>query len=342
MKVLEIRGQTGTSRVFIGERIANLPSHLPGGRPIFITDTNVRRLYPAVFSGLPTIELPAGEEAKSLETVAFIYGKLLELGADRSTFVVGVGGGVVCDLAGFAASTFLRGLGFGYAATTLLAQVDASVGGKTGVNFGGYKNMVGVFEQPRFVLCDPAVLSTLPRREVLSGMAEVVKHAAIGSRQLFETLETRSRDALELRPDLLEDIIGRSVAVKAAVVGRDEKEADERRVLNFGHTLGHAFEARLGLSHGEAVSLGMAAAADLSVRKGLLAAGDAGRFRGLLTALGLPTSVPFDRDAIIDAVRKDKKRDGAGLKFVFLKGLGEPVISDVPLGELEGYIHDLR
>ena len=127
MTVLEIRGQTGTSRVFIGERIDRLPAHVPAGRAVFITDGNVRRLYPAVFSGVPTIELPAGEEAKSLETVAFIYGKLLELGADRSTFVVGVGGGVVSDLAGFAAATFLRGLGFGYAATTLLAQVDASL-----------------------------------------------------------------------------------------------------------------------------------------------------------------------------------------------------------------------
>jgi len=342
MKVLEIRGQTGTSRVFIGERIGNLVSHLPGGKAVFITDANVRRLYPAVFSGLPTIELPAGEEAKSLETVALIYGKLLGLGADRTTLVVGVGGGVVCDLAGFAASTFLRGLGFGYAATTLLAQVDASVGGKTGVNFGGYKNMVGVFQQPRFVVCDPAVLATLPQREVLSGMAEVVKHAAIGSPGLFEVLEARSRDALELVPDILEDIIGQSVAVKAAVVGRDEKEADERRVLNFGHTLGHAFEARSGLSHGEAVSLGMAAAARFSVRKGLLPAGDAERLLGLLKSLGLPTSVPFDREAILDAVRKDKKRAGAAVKFVFLKGIGEPVVEDIPLGELEGLIHDLR
>jgi len=342
MKVLEIRGQTGTSRVLIGERIGNLASHLPGGRAVFITDANVRRLYPSVFSGAPTIELPAGEEAKSLETVSFIYGKLLELGADRSTFVVGVGGGVVSDLTGFAASTFLRGLGFGYAATTLLAQVDASVGGKTGVNFGGYKNMVGVFQQPRFVVCDPGVLSTLPRREVLSGMAEVVKHAAIGSPELFAALESRPRDALDLREDFLEDVIYRSVAIKAAVVGRDEKEADERRVLNFGHTLGHAFEARLGLSHGEAVSLGMVLAADLSVRRGLLPAGDAARVRGLLASLGLPTSAPFDRDAILDAVRKDKKRAGGGIKFVFLKGIGEPAVEDIPLEELEGYIHDLR
>jgi len=342
MTVLEIRGQTGTSRVLIGERIDRLSSHLPGGQAIFITDRNVRRLYPALFSGIPTVEFPAGESAKSLETVAFIYGKLLELGADRSTFIVGVGGGVVSDLAGFAAATFLRGLGFGYASTTLLAQVDASVGGKTGVNFGGYKNMVGVFQQPRFVLCDPSFISTLPRGELLSGLAEVVKHAAIGSAALFETLEARSGEVLSLRPDLLEEIIAKSVAVKAAVVGRDEKEAGERRVLNFGHTLGHAFEARLGLSHGEAVSLGMVAAAELSVGRGLLPAEDAARLRALLGSLGLPTSVSFDRDAILDAVRKDKKRAGGGLKFVFLKGIGNAVVEDIPLGELEGHIHDLR
>jgi 3-dehydroquinate synthase len=342
MKVLEIRGQTGTSRVLVGERIGNLGTHLPGGRTVFITDTNVRRLHPAVFAGVPTVEIPSGEGSKSLETVSFLYRKLLELGADRSTFVVGVGGGVVSDLAGFAAATFLRGLGFGYAATTLLAQVDASVGGKTGVNFDGYKNMVGVFQQPRFVLCDPAVLRTLPRREVLSGMAEVVKAAAIGSPALFELLESRPREALDLRPDLLEDIVVRSVAVKAAVVARDEKEAGERRVLNFGHTLGHAFESSLGLSHGEAVSLGMAAAAAISVRRGLLSAADADRLRGLLVSLGLPTSVPFDRAAVLDAVRKDKKRAGEVIRFVLLKGLGEPVVSDIPLGELENHIHDLR
>ncbi|MGZ7046621.1 MAG: 3-dehydroquinate synthase, partial [Candidatus Aminicenantales bacterium] len=329
MKVLEIRGATGTSKILIGERIQNLPFYIPGGRAIFVTDQTVRRLFPDVFSGYVTIDIPAGEESKSLDTAAFVYGKLVELEADRTTFLVAVGGGVVSDVAGFAASTFLRGLDFGYVATTLLAQVDASVGGKTGVNFKGYKNMIGVIHQPRFVLCDPAFLATLPRRHFLSGMAEIVKHAVIGSPRLFLSLEGRTKDALELRSDFLEDIIYQSVGIKAAIVGRDEKEAGERRKLNFGHTLGHALEACLGISHGEAVGLGMVMAAELSARKGYLGRDDAGRVSALLQSLGLPTYVAFDKRAILDAVRRDKKRTGAKIKFVFLKGIGETAIEDL-------------
>ena len=202
--------------------------------------------------------------------------------------------------------------------------------------------MVGVFRQPRFVLCDPAVLSTLPRREVLNGMAEIVKHAAIGSARLFAALETRLQDALAMRTDFLEDIIFESAAIKAAIVGRDETEAGERRRLNFGHTLGHAAEFRLGLSHGEAVSLGMALAAELSVRRGLLPPDDARRLRALLQSLGLPISVHLDTDSLWDAIRKDKKRTGDGIKFVFLAGIGKPVIADLTLAELEDSLHDLR
>jgi 3-dehydroquinate synthase len=342
MKVLEIHGQTGTSKILIGERVQNLSLHIPGARAILITDTNVHRLFPDAFSGYVTIELAAGEESKSLETAAFIYERLVELQADRTTFLVAVGGGVVSDVAGFAASTFLRGLGFGYAATTLLAQVDASVGGKTGVNFKGYKNMIGVIHQPRFVICDTAFLATLPPRHILSGMAEIVKHAVIGSPRLFLSLEQRPKDALDLRGDFLEDIIYQSVGIKAGIVGRDEKEAGERRKLNFGHTLGHALEGCLGLSHGEAVSLGMVMAAELSARKGLLSREEAGRISGLLQSFGLPTYTTFDKHAVLDAVRRDKKRTGTKIKFVFLKGIGEPAVEDLDIEELEGYIHDLR
>ena len=342
MKSLEIHGQTGTSKILIGESLRNLPHFVSPARAIFITDLNVRGFHPAVFSGHETIELNTGEEVKSLETVEFIYQKLLDLEADRSTFLVGVGGGVVCDLAGFAASTYLRGLGFGYVATTLLAQVDASVGGKTGVNFKGYKNMVGVFNQPRFVICDPVFLMTLPQPQILSGLAEIVKHAAIGSLSLFEKLERRHGEILELRRDLLEEIIYESVAVKVAIVGRDEKETGERRTLNFGHTLGHALESTLGVSHGEAVSLGMVIAAELSALKGLLPEKEVRRLRALLQVIGLPVEVTFDKAGIIDAVRKDKKKAGSAIKMVLLRGIGEPVVTDLRLEELEAFIVDLR
>lgn len=342
MKTLEIRGLSGTSRILVGENAGHLSRHLPPGRTIFITDENVRRAQPAIFEGRDPIVIPAGEESKTLETVAGLYDRLLALEADRATFLVGVGGGVVCDIAGFAASTYLRGLSFGYVATTLLAQADASVGGKTGVNFGGFKNLVGVFSQPRFVLCDPAVLGTLPASEVRNGLAEIVKHAAIASPSLFSALEGRGRDLLSLPPDLIEEIVLASVSIKAAIVSGDERESGERRKLNFGHTLGHAFESTLGLSHGEAVSLGMAAAADFSVRRGLLSESDARRLRALLEAFGLPTTAAFDRNRIAAAVGKDKKRAGRSVKFVFLRAIGEAVVEDVDLGESEAYVQNLR
>ncbi len=342
MRVLEIRLPAGTSRILIGESIRRLDRHLPEGTTVFVTDRNVRELYPSVFDGRPTVVVPPGEDSKSLKTAAGVYDELLDLGADRSTFVAAVGGGVVCDLAGFAAATFLRGLRFGYAATTLLAQADASVGGKTGVNFRGYKNMIGVFRQPEFVVCDPGCLATLPAGHVLGGLAEVIKSAAVADPVLFDTLERRHREVLALREDVLEEVVAAAVAVKAGIVQGDEKEAGARRVLNFGHTLGHAFESTMSLTHGEAVSAGMAAAADLSVRRGLLPEAEAGRLRALLETIGLPSRVPFDRPAAVDAVRRDKKREGGRLKFVFLRAIGEAVVEDLEIGELEGYIHDLR
>jgi len=342
VRVLEIRGRSAASRILVGERLANLSGLLPPGRTVFVTDGNVRRLFPGVFSGRETIEIEPGEGAKTLESAAFLYREFLRLGADRATFIVGVGGGVVCDLTGFAASTFLRGLAFGYAPTTLLAQADAAIGGKTGVNLDGYKNMVGTFSQPRFVLCDPGVLATLPKSQVLGGLAEIVKHAAVGSAALFRRLESLPLDAPELRADTLEELIGESIAIKVAVVGRDETEAGGRRVLNFGHTLGHAFESVLRLTHGEAVSLGMVAAAEISARRGRLPGPEADRLRNLLAFLGLPAGVSFDAAAIVDAVRKDKKRAGGSIKFVFLRGIGEPVVEDLACEELEEDIHDLR
>ena len=162
--------------------------------------------------------------------------------ADRASFIVGIGGGIVCDVTGYAASTYLRGLKFGFVASTLLAQVDAAVGGKNGVNWEGYKNMIGVFNQPDFVICDPLLLRTLPRREVLSGMAEVVKHALIADAGLFSYLEENGSGVLDLRPEVMERLVCDSVRIKSSIVNRDEREKGERRLLNFGHTFGHALE----------------------------------------------------------------------------------------------------
>jgi 3-dehydroquinate synthase len=341
LNTLEIQGQNGSSRILIGESLTNLPNHLPGSQNVIITDKNVNRLYGAHFSGFDLIELETGEEIKTLASAEAIYMRLLEYEADRTTFVTAVGGGIVCDLAGFAASTYLRGLDFGYVATTLLAQVDASVGGKTGVNLRSYKNLVGVFNQPRFVICDLDLLRTLPPSEILSGMAEIVKHGLIGDAELFTALEHAPERALSLDKDFMEKLITASIRVKAEIVNRDEREKDERRKLNFGHTLGHALEKILRLSHGEAVSLGMAFAIDLSVHSQLLSESEARRIKKLLSDLKLPVKTDFDKALVMDALRKDKKRTGDTLHFVCIRGIGLPVITELSLNELEMHIHDL-
>lgn len=335
MRRLEITGQSGKSRIVVGESLANTGRYLPDSTVVIISDETVFRLYGRQFPPGQVITIGSGESIKTLDTVQTIYHRLIGIAADRSVFLLGIGGGIVCDITGFVASTYLRGVRFGYVATTLLAQVDASVGGKTGVNFMGYKNMVGVFNQPDFVICDPCVLKTLPEAELASGFAEIVKHAAIADARYFERLEHFRGEARMLSPDVIEQIIYDSVAIKSDVVNRDEKESGERRKLNFGHTLGHAIEKTLGLRHGEAVSLGMMAAARLSAAKGLLAPSDAVRLEKLLAALNLPTVFSADARQVVEALGRDKKRQGDALFFVLLAGIGKAVIESIPLSVLE-------
>ena len=267
MKIIEINSQTGLSKIAVGESLVNIGKYVNGTKTVIITDKNLNHFYNLQFPQWDTIVIGTGEKIKTLETVEYIYRNLVELEIDRSCFIVGVGGGIVCDITGFAASTYMRGLGFGFVSTSLLSQVDASVGGKNGVNFQGYKNMIGVFNQPEFVICDPVMLKTLPQEELLSGFAEIVKHAAIGNSDMFSFLENNFQKALDLDAQILGKLVYDSVKIKAAVVRRDEKEEGERRKLNFGHTLGHAIEKTIGIPHGEAVSIGIVFAADLSIKK---------------------------------------------------------------------------
>jgi 3-dehydroquinate synthase len=335
METITINTDTGPSRILIAERLENIQRYLPVARPIIITDVNVGQLYPldAIATGVITIS--TGEKIKTLDTVEEIYTQLLSLQADRSAFIVGVGGGIVCDITGFAASTFMRGVRFGFVATSLLAQVDASVGGKNGVNFQGYKNMVGLFRQPEFVICDLEVLKTLPPREILCGLAEIVKHAAIADADLFAFLEEQAESVLALDPGAIEKLVLRSVEIKAAIVSRDETEKHERRLLNFGHTFGHAIEKVSGVSHGEAVSMGMVMAAALSVKKGLLTSQEDRRLHDLLAKLQLPTDFTYDPQKILDAVTKDKKRAGDRIHFVLLDGIGRAVVEPIAIEDLK-------
>ena len=339
MDVVPIVVNSGTSRILVGERLENLQRYLPAAKPIIITDVNVRRLYPLDSMAVEVITIGTGEEIKTLDTIRDIYGRLLSCEADRSTFIVGIGGGIVCDITGFAAATFLRGLRFGFVATTLLAQVDAAIGGKNGVNFIGYKNMVGLIHQPEFVICDPETLKTLPQKEISCGLAEIVKHAAIADAALFAYLEKHAEDILALNSEVIEKLVQTSVRIKSAVVGRDEKEKGERRLLNFGHTFAHAIEKVMGTSHGEAVSRGMAIAAALSVKKGLLTEDENKRLRALLNNLKLPTYFGLETQAVVHAIGKDKKREGNWIHFVLLNGIGSAIVDKITVEELKDVIH---
>ena len=341
MKVLEIHGSTGDSKILIGESLQNISKYINADRVLIITDTNVKHHYLKDFPPHEVIEIGTGEKIKNLDTVQTIYGKLLDLEADRSSLILGIGGGVVCDIAGFVASTYLRGIRFGFVPSTLLSQVDASVGGKNGVNFGGYKNMVGVFNQPEFVICDPSLLRTLPEKEISSGFAEIVKHAAIGDARLFSYLEEHDEKALHLDEEVIEKLVYDSLVIKSSIVERDEKEKGERRKLNFGHTLGHAIEKTAGVLHGEAISAGMVFASTISSKKGYLPAEDAIRIEELLKKLRLPTRFQLDRKKVFDALRKDKKRREDSINFVLLHGLGNAIVEAISIKELEDMIDNM-
>ncbi len=342
MKAIEIHGDTGDSTILVGEVLESLGKYAPLEKTVVITDTNVSRHYQKDFPPCEVIEIKSGEKIKTLETVKEIYQRLTEIEADRSSFIVGIGGGVVCDIAGFVASTYMRGVRFGFVSTTLLSQVDASVGGKNGVNLGGYKNMVGVFNQPEFVICDLNLLKTLPGKDLLSGFAEIVKHAIIGDPELFSYLEENYERGLSLDTKVINRLVCDSIVIKSSIVNRDEKETGERRKLNFGHTFGHAIEKTTGASHGEAISAGMVIASVLSNKRGSLSSEDTEKIEGLLEKLKLPTRLPFDLETVLDALRKDKKKNGDSINFVLLRAIGHAVVEKISIKELETVISDLK
>ncbi len=341
MKIVEISGTTGNSTILIGESLQNLQKYTNSKEVVIITDKNVRRYHAKYFPRCEVIEIGVGEEIKNLDTVQRIYGKLVELEVDRSSFVVGIGGGIVCDITGFIGSTYLRGVRFGFVSSTLLSQVDASVGGKNGINFCGYKNIVGVFNQPEFVICDMNLLKTLPEKEIICGLAEVVKHAVIRDSDLFLYLEEHYNKVLDLNTDIIEKLVYDSILIKSSIVNRDEKEKGERRKLNFGHTFGHAIEKTTRIPHGEAVSLGMMVAAALSVKRDLLSREDIRRIEELLKKLKLPTRLQIDGERVIEALRKDKKREGESINFVLLHGIGNAVVEEIPIKELEAVVNEI-
>jgi 3-dehydroquinate synthase len=334
MKTLHIQGKTGKSTIMVGERLQQLEHYISARPAVIITDHHLLNLYGKDFPRYPVITIGCGEMIKTLDTVNSIYQQLVDMEADRSTVIVGIGGGIVCDITGFVASTYMRGVSFGFVASTLLAQVDASVGGKNGVNLGGFKNMVGIFSQPEFVICDMNLLKSLSMRDLLCGFAEIVKHAVIADADMFDYLEKQWPQALAIDSNVIEKLVHDSVVIKAGVVNRDETEKGERRILNFGHTIGHAIEKITGNPHGEAVSIGMVAAAAIAVRCGLLSGKDMARIEVLLSEMNLPTRLSGQREAILSAMLKDKKREGSEILFVLPEGIGKAVIRPLTMSQI--------
>lgn len=303
---------------------------------IIITDQNVFNCYGSFISAYKHIIIPPSEENKTLATLGLIYEKLISLEADRHSYLVGFGGGIVTDITGFVASTYMRGLGFGFVASTVLAQVDASVGGKNGVNFMSYKNMVGCFNQPDFVLCDIELFKTLPEREMRGGLSEALKAGLIKSPALFSIFENNSYSKITSSKELLTSIVRSAIEIKAQVVASDFKEAGERKKLNFGHTLGHAIEkCSREYTHGEAVAIGMAMASKISVSKGMLSDETHKRVVKVISQIGLPTSCNIDTKDLFEALHSDKKRAGASIDFILLSGIGQSEIVPLSFDELQ-------
>jgi 3-dehydroquinate synthase len=312
------------------------------GKAVIITDTTVRELYASVLEHslsnagftVTILEVPPGEDQKTLSAAGRLCRNLADSFAERTTPVLALGGGVVGDLAGFVAATYMRGVPLVQVPTTLLAMVDSSIGGKTAVDHGSLKNMIGAFHQPSLVVADTDTLKTLPEQELSNAMAEVIKHAAIKDKGFFDFLETNMEKAISLKEDVLERVLEKNVRIKASVVEADEKESDLRRILNFGHTVGHAVEAvtDFKIKHGQAVAMGMIAAARISNRLGFLRDEEATKLELLIGKAGLPMKLPElgqdEKEKLLEFIKHDKKVQDDKIRFVLLKSIGNAFVSD--------------
>ena len=309
------------------------------GKAVVITDPNVKSRYGEVLERsltkngfkVTTLVVPAGEDQKSLDNAVRLYEQLTDAYAERSTPIVALGGGVIGDLTGFVAATYLRGVPFVQLPTTLLAQVDSSVGGKVAVDHERLKNKIGAFHQPRLVIADTDTLKTLPKAELANGLAEAIKTAAVRGKEFFVYLEQNVEKLRALDISALEEAVYQCVSIKAEIVEKDERDAGLRNILNFGHTIGHAIESvsHFGVRHGEAVAVGMVATARISNRMGLLSYSEVDRLITLVEKAGLPARMPdLDTSAILKAMRHDKKVESGQVRFVLLKEIGDVIVSD--------------
>jgi 3-dehydroquinate synthase len=313
-----------------------MKSLVPQKTTVLITDENVFSVHQKRFKGWNTIVLKAGEQYKIQPTVDSVIAQLIDMKADRKWTLVGVGGGVITDLTGYIASIYMRGIQFGFVPTTLLAMVDAAIGGKNGIDVSVYKNMVGVIRQPQFLLYDVSFLKTLLDADWCTGFAEIIKHAAIKDAAMFRELEANAIINYQRKAPALLKLIQRNALLKTKVVQQDEFEQNQRKLLNFGHTLGHAIENQYQLMHGEAVAIGMCFAARLSQE--LLGFKGAERLMSVIDRYGLPVQADYNKDKVFEVLSSDKKKEDDSINFVLLQRLGKGVIEKVKLKQLYNYL----
>jgi len=339
MNKLQYKFSGKTTTYYFDGDFAYLEKLVDKSNAVIITDEHIFSAQQKRFGGWNTIVISAGESFKVQATVDSIIEQLIEFGADRKTFLVGVGGGVVTDITGYVAAIYMRGVSFGFIPTSVLAMVDASIGGKNGIDVGVYKNLVGTIRQPQFLLYDYSLLKTLPKDEWVNGFAEIIKHAAIKDAALFRELEKNKLTTYQKDKAALAKLIRKNVAIKSAVVEKDEFEHGERRLLNFGHTLGHAIENLYELSHGQAISIGMVAACMISEE--FTAFKETDRVMAVLKKYGLPTLAEFNPREVMAVLRMDKKKVKDSMNYILLNKIGQGVVKLIPINELDKLLQSI-
>jgi 3-dehydroquinate synthase len=339
MQTKSYRFSSATVNYYFDADFSKLEKLIGKEQAVLVTDEHVFQAHKKKLKGWNCIVLKPGEEHKIQATVDSIIEQLIEFKADRSTWLIGIGGGVITDLTGYVAAIYMRGIKCGFVPTTVLAMVDASIGGKNGIDVGIYKNLVGTIRQPQFLLYDYSFLKSLPKQEWVNGFAEIIKHSCIKDLRLFKELEQHKPSYYQKDKPALAKLIRRNAEIKSAVVQEDEFEKGERRLLNFGHTLGHAIENMYELSHGQAISIGMTDACKISEQ--LAGFKDTDRVIKVLDQYGLPTLANYDKQKAFEVLKMDKKREKKAMNYILLEKIGQGVVQSVPMAELEQLIKKL-
>lgn len=340
MKKVQLRFDQVTTDLYFDAGLTLLSKLTHNNTTVYITDEHVFQAHPSLFKNRNVIVLKPGEQYKILSTVEEVVQQLIAMQTDRSFTLVGVGGGVVTDITGFVASVYMRGIRFGFVPTSLLAMVDASLGGKNGLDFGVFKNIIGVVQQPSFILYNSKLLKTLPEAEWRNGFAEIIKHAAIADAAMFTMLAKNNIKTYQRSKLKLSELIRRNVLIKSRIVKQDPFEKGPRRLLNFGHTLGHALENQYALSHGEAIAIGMAYAALISEQHGKFR--NAEKLISLLDKYGLPAFAVFDHGRVMKVLKMDKKRASADIYYVMLERIGKGTVQSLPVKQLSDYLKNIQ